>query len=243
MAFLGGWSRHSWLGGALGILLLAAPVQAQGVVAGTPWSGSQDQGGATPAPGDTNGVNIVFDPSQYEPRILCDQIVMIQVAQICADGKPLDPGLYHDGYDSQDPDSIDDQPDTAEDETGAHVDSVEGDETPYYQDTGVGSPGSSSGQSSTPSTLGDAPRTSGGNSSFPPLSTVTFKFETCAFCAKGEDAGQYFGCILWEYTKTAADQAGGTPGTSTFTGTTSQPSPGFTAAVDQWTANHDFDLP
>ncbi len=237
----GGFSRYSWSGCALGILLLAAPMQAQ--VAGTPWSGSQDQGGGTAAPGDTNRVDIEFDPSKFDGSILCEKIVMIQTSQTIVDGVPVDPGAYSDTFDFQDADAIDDQDGTKGDETGTCVDSLEGDKTPYYQDTGGGSPGSSNSQSSTPSTLEDAPRTGGGNSSFPPLSKVVFKFETCAFCAEGEDAGRYYGCILWEYTKTAADQAGGTPGTSKFTGTSGQPSPGFTAAVDQWADNHDFDLP
>ena len=60
---------------------------------------------------------------------------------------------------------------------------------------------------------------------------------------EGEDVGHYFGCITWEYTLTAADVAAGNPGTSTFTGTSQQPSAGHNAAVDQWSANHDFDFP
>jgi hypothetical protein len=235
-------SRHSWIGGVLGLLLLAAPTWATSVVAGTPWSGSQDQGGATAAPGDTNRVDFVFDPSKSELTTPCEEIVLIQVAQICPNGIPVDPGTYHDGYEYRDDDAIDDQPDTSGDETGTFLDHVKGDTTPYYQDTGGGSVGSSNGHS-TNSTTADAPSTSGGNRGFPSLTSVTMKFETCAFCRKGEDAGHYFGCITWEYTKTAGDQAAGTPGTSTFTGTSNQPSSGFTAAVDQWAANNDFDLP
>jgi hypothetical protein len=234
--------RRRWIGGAIGLLLLAAPAWATSVVDGTPWSGSQDQGGGTAAPGDTNRVDIVFDPSKSELTTPCEEIVLIQTSQTLANGIPVDPGTYSDSFDFQDADAIDDQPDTSGDETGTCVDSLEGDSTPYYQDTGGGSVGSSNGHS-TNSSLGDEPSTSGGNRGFPSLTTVTDKFETCAFCAKGEDAGHYFGGITWEYTKTAGDQAAGTPGTSTFTGTSNQPSPGFTAAVDQWAANHDFDLP
>jgi hypothetical protein len=237
--------RILWIVAAVaGFALVAVPAWPTSVVAGTPWGGSQDQGGGTPGAGDTNRVDIVFDPSKSELTTPCEEIVLIQTVQMCANGIPVDPGVYYDGFEYRDDDAIDDQPDTSGDETGTYVDHLEDASTPYYQASagGPGSVGSSNGTSSN-SSLVDAPATGGGNRGFDGLQTVKYKFETCAFCAKGEDAGHYFGCLLWEYTKTGADQAAGTPGTSTFTGTSNQPSPGFQAAVDQWAANHDFDLP
>ena len=226
----------------LALVLLAAPApaaaQVGSVTDGTPWSGSSDQGGGTPRPGDTNRVDIVFDPDESELTTPCEEIVLIQTTQTCLDGVPVDPGALP-GFEYQDMEAIDDLPETSGDEMGTSLDNLEGDTTPYYQDTGGGHNGDSNGHS-TDSTLEDAPR-------YPGLggadNELKFKFETCAFCAEGEDVGHYFGCITWEYTLTAADVATGNPGTSTFTGTSQQPSAGHNAAVDQWSANHDFDFP
>lgn len=218
----------------------------QDVTSGTPWEGSHDQGGGTPGAGDTNRVDIEFHPERSELTTPCEEIVLIQTIQMLANGIPVDPGDYYDGFDYRDDDTIDDDPNTSGDETGTYVDHLTDATTPYYQASagGGGAVGSSNG-ASTPSSIMDAPGTGGGDRGFNGLQKVTYVFETCAFCAKGEDAGHYFGCIKWEYTKTTTDQTAvpARPGTSKFTGTMDQPSQGFRDAADQWARNHDFDLP
>ncbi len=231
-----------------GTLVLAASLatllsgRALAQVQGTPWEGSQDQGAATPAAGDTNQVSFEFHPERSELTTPCEQIALIQTCQMFADGVPLDPGDYFDGYEYRDDDAISDLPGTRADESSTYLDHVEDDTTPYYQDSGGGIQGESNG-TVVASTTTDTPRTGGGDRGFPRIADVLYKFEICAFCARGEDAGHYFGCLTWEFAKSAAEQAAGSPGTSRFTGTSDQPSEGFSAAVDRWAETHDFDLP
>lgn len=214
-----------------------------------PFRGSRDQGASTPAPGDTNRVDLSFDPRLSTLVTPCEDIRFIQVMQILVNGVPVNPEDFAPGpFEGRDNRSIDDDPGTESDESAMHVDRLRGRDEPYYGGNGAGtgnaSPGSS-GNTDADSTLRDTPRAGAGDSRMGEATTdeVVYLFETCAFCADGQDAGCFFECILWEYRMTRADVAAGSPGTSTITGRSPSPSPGFGRAVRLWVQENNFDLP
>jgi hypothetical protein len=116
------------------------------------------------------------------------------------------------------------------------LDRIFGKTIPYYHD-GAGSGNNVGGN--TPATTNDAPV----QGSFPAgFKGIKINFETAAFCAAGDDAGRYFGKILWTFQQNQGDVSG----TSTLVSTSrDQPSADFTAAVAKWVSNpaHPYTLP
>lgn len=216
---------------------------------GDPFGGTQDGGSGTPAAGDDNRIDVEYDPTKSEVSSPCDSIYFIQTVQILVDGDPVNPGDLVTAWEYRDPATQDDS---------THVDRIPAGTTPYYGGNGAGtgssSPGNHGGGGSTSGTMTDVPFVH--DDFFGPggaddaqgndfdASEIVFKFEVCAFCAAGEDVGQFFDCLTWEYRKTDADVAAGSDGTSAVTGGSSQPSQGFQDTVQAWDDVHeDFNLP
>lgn len=95
-------------------------------------------------------------------------------------------------------------------------------------------------------TMSDGPYTSSGtirrlNTSVAngKLKKVIKEFETCTFCAEGNDKGTYYGCIKWKYERSP----GPGDGTVTATSTAAAPSTKFNDAVNKWATNHGFTMP
>ncbi len=213
---------------------------------------------ATGGGGNPSRIDIVFDPAKSSKATPCDKIVFIQVMQFLVDGKPVDPGDLEGGcFEYRDNTVIDDLPDTEANEQGQHVDRLRGRREPYYGGDAPGTGSSTSGRfngtttpTSRPARMTDTPFEPASSFSSGPTrgndfnaDTITYKFETCAFCACGEDRGKFFECITWEYTRTKADVAAGRRGTSRITGRSSEPTPGFRKAVTLWAEVNYFDLP
>jgi hypothetical protein len=212
----------------------------------TPYSKTEDSGKYTPAVADSNHIRVVFQTSKSDSATPCERIDIVQVVQIFADGRPLKEGEYYRPFNFTDTTALNDDPSTAENEHGTHVDHVKrGDGTvwgkPGYNapDQGVGTPGAKNG-TTTDSEIEDLPQTGGGDKRFKSptnpggYESVRFEFEDCAYCAKGHDCPHCFECITWVYERTAADKAAGKPGLSRVTGQSRGPSNKFKKALDKF---------
>ena len=191
----------------------------------------------------TNDIFYNFNPMNVCDVSPCTKLVFIQVDRRV--------GIKNDGTEVSQPDSawgfdaVGDK-----DLVGDNyiVDRIIGAKVPYYHDgNGFGYNtqcvlfGLFCFPSNKAAASHDAPSQSDG--SFPVgFKAVRLEFETAVFCAGGDDAGKYFGRILWKWEKTK----GGGLGTSTVTGTDrNQPSANFTSALNKWISNpdHPFTLP
>ena len=210
-----------------------------------PFGGSTTGGG-----GDSRNISITFDPSRSEKVTPCERIQFIQTCQILVDGVAVDPGDFFAGWEYRDNTALEDDPATEADETGTFVDHLEGATAPYYPGA---VPGSSNGTNS-PATMGDQPCAPNGwfapggfDATGPPSGNdfdadeIKFRFETCAYCECGDDAGEFFECLIWEYTRTRADVAAGNLGRSTILSVTSGPSATLVRAFERWCSSNNFD--
>ena len=214
-------------------------------------------------PAVPNRIVIRFDPTTSESISPCERIQFIQTVQILIDGEAVDPGDFYSDWEYRDNTALDDDPGTPENEASTHVDRLKGKSTPFYGGNGAGtgssSPGSTAG-GGTPATMDDTPFAPDtwfapggfdrdGGPGPPPVpggndwnaNEIVFRFEACAFCECGDDAGQYFGCLTWEYRRTRAEVAAGTPGTATITGQADAPSQPFLDAVERWCDTNNYD--
>jgi hypothetical protein len=197
---------------------------------------------------ESNRIDIVFKPGESAKCTPCEEIAFIQVMEILVDGTSVKPGEYYKDWDYRDGTALD---------NNKHVDRLKGRSTPYYGGNGGGTghstPGAADGTSKN-ATMDDTPRAT--DPWFAPggvdgekgkdfdATTITYNFETCAFCVKGEDVGKFFECVTWTYTRTKDDVKNGKPGKSTVTGYTDGPSDDFKKAVDKWDDAHSgFELP
>jgi hypothetical protein len=178
--------------------------------------------------GSTSGnrIDFTFDPTTSSPRPQCDQISIVQWIQMTADGSAILPGTYHTPWVCRDAIALTD---------ATYIDSSPGCpcNSPYYTDCANGTAGSSDGVVRNATSM-DGPATGGGtrgfNSAANPTgwNTVSYLFETYAFCAAGTECGTWYDGVRWNYTKTAADAAAGRNGTSTATNSVTAPGPGST---------------
>lgn len=212
----------------------------------SPYRQTQDSGKYTAAATDSNHIRIVFTTTESDSATPCERIDLVQVIQMFADGNPIKPGTYFNGFGYRDPTALDDDPNTAENESGIYVDHTKkADGTPWGKpgynapNQGPGTPGAKNGTTSN-SDIEDAPQTGGGDNGFRSptnaggYQSVRYEFEVCAYCAKGHDCPDYFECITWVYEKTAADQAAGRSGRSRVTGQSNGPSAKFKKAVGKF---------
>jgi len=118
---------------------------------------------------------------------------------------------------------------------------------PYYNGDDKGKDAGEQGKHNTTknATMTDSPRC--GDSTFGNLTKrmgkdvkkVMLDFETCAFCAEGEDAGKFYGCVKWTY-----EQEKEKKGESKSGGTSKEPKGRkYNEAVKKWGDNHGFRLP
>lgn len=184
-----------------------------------------------------NSFSITFDPSTSTPTPQGDRIQFIQSIQMTADGVAIKPGTYYSGFAYRDPTATSD---------ATYIDHLSNFTTPYLADHGFGTAGHSNSSGTANATFSDAPGTGGGDKGFHSASnptgwrTVTYNFETLAFCTEGTDCGTWYDGIGWSYTKTAADQAAGNNGVSTTTNSLAAPSSSTIAAFNKFNSVKSF---
>ncbi len=216
-----------------------------------PYSRSKDEGEHQTPPGTLpNEVSIIFSPGDSTKCNACDSIVLIQTVQMFVDGQRIRPDNYSNLVFSQVAETwtIPDQPGTPNtNENGTYLDSP-GAPSTHGSTAGSKVPGhtTSSGidvpLTNADATLIDPPMAEGGNRRFKSpgnpngYQTVVWKFETCAFCERGADAGKFYECITWEHTRTAADAAANPSkkGKSEFKGQSDAPTDGYKAAYQKF---------
>ena len=152
----------------------------------------------------------MFDPDKSARVKKCEKIVHVQFRRGLADGTMIKPGTYTSAMQHKDAILTAD---------GWAVDSLPSETTPDYQQ-GVGN-GKKNAGGSTKATMSDAPTTGGGDKGFfDPIGnptgwrTYTIEFAAFAYCMQGDDCGQWYEGVKWEYTKTWQDQRDGKPGLS-----------------------------
>jgi len=195
----------------------------EAIVRDTPFQGTMTK---------ENRIDIVFDPKKSKKVTPCDKIVFIQVVQNLVDGNPMKPGDFCLGWKYRDKVSTRDS---------RYVDFFKLEKDPYYNgddSQDIGTSGESDSKKKN-ATMDDTPFDSFTDGS-KNANTVTFKFETFAFCAKGKDCGKYFEGINWEYTRTKDDVKNGKEGISRITGARDEPSKGFKEAVKKWMDKYKF---
>jgi hypothetical protein len=216
-----------------------------------PWEGSKDRGQYTEVtPRLTNSVRIVFDPANAGWPVSCEEIVIIQTVQNWANGVPIRPEAYENkpvGQNAGDRD-IDDLPGTPDvNETGSYIDAPLG--IPPSSQPGSLSPNGALPNVPTPAELEDGPEIGGGDFKFKSPANphgwdvITWLFESCAYCIRGDDTGKFFGCLKWNYTRTAEQAAKGEMGDAIFTGQRDKPSAGFRAAFDAFRGQYPTTYP
>jgi len=217
-----------------------------------PWKESKDRGrhNRSEVPVPTNAVHLAFDPAAAGQRIRCDEIVIIQSVQSWANRVPIRPEAYEDrpvGHNAADRD-IDDLPETpGVNETGTYIDAPLG--IPPSSQPGSLNPAGALPNVATPAELEDDPEIGGGDFGFKSRTNpygwdvVTWLFESCAYCIGGPDTGKFFGCLLWNYTRTATDAADGKPGNAVFTGQTTKPGAGYRKAFDAFRTQYPSRYP
>jgi hypothetical protein len=199
-------------------------------------------------PGNPVGITVQFDPSLACEIKACDAIRLIQVAQdVGIQGDTLAvllPGTdtYPDGVsrDSTRTSSgffvdafafIDNKPDAAAERDPYY----NGDDRPFDLRTTVGFV---RGDTTNISRFSDRPRAS--DTRYPPNITRRVKrFEVCALCSKGEEAGRYYGRFTWRWSR----QKGGTSVVDSVQTSRDQPSSMFLDALTLWASKRRFTTP
>ena len=178
-----------------------------------------------------NRADFTFDPSTSSPVPQCQNIQFIQSIQITGDGTPIKPSTFYSGWAYRDPTAISD---------ATFIDHLSTFRTPYLAENGHGTSGHANGGTAN-ATFSDTPdATGGGDKGFKSAanptgwSTIVYNFQTLAFCTAGTDCGQWYDGIQWDYTKTDADHAAGSSGTSTGTGSLAGPGSSTLDAFDQF---------
>jgi hypothetical protein len=128
---------------------------------------------------------------------------------------------------------------------GITMDTFGRDRDPYYNgerdrsDRRLGSDGYKSCENSAISFMRDTPSVS--DAWIPVNGTVIFEFEVNAFCARGDDRGDWLGQVTWTWSRAHGQAPVITQGTPNRNG----PSSEFTAALTAWNSNprHRFGLP
>jgi hypothetical protein len=185
-----------------------------------------------------NRIDFTFDPTTSSPVPQCKRIVFVQLIQMTADGASIKPGAYKSGWNCRNAAALDD---------GSYVDHDCACNMPYYTDCFNGTAGSS-GATTASAPSYDAPQAAGGDKGFASAAnpggwnSVLWNFRTLAFCAEGTDCGLFYDGIQWNYSKTAAEHAAGSLGTSTATASVVPPSPGTTIqkALDKFDSAKGF---
>jgi hypothetical protein len=204
-------------------------------------------------------INISFDPAKSKRVTPCEQIVIIQTAQIFVDGKAVKHGDFAPKeWKFKNNVSLKD---------GTCIDARKGQKSPYYQGGGLGggkhdssSPGLHAPElgagGNTNATIFDQPSLpddlfkKGGTDKDKygkdhNAKKITIKFESCAFCAKGKDCGHYFDRMNWEFTRCRKDLSlpEDNPnhlGKITITGIQNKPSKKLKEATDKWNKASGF---
>ncbi len=163
-----------------------------------------------------NRIDIVFDPDKSKKVNNCNKIVHVQAVQIFVDGKPVKVGSYSStAFGFRDQFSL---------ANGTHVDALETETTPDYQQADAAGKGKKNGSPAKKAKMSDAPGTSGGDKGFfhptnnpSGIKKYNPKFETFAYCMEGSDCGTWYEGITWEYEKTWEDHRDGKKGVSKIT--------------------------
>ncbi len=141
----------------------------------------------------------------------------------------------------------------AEGTEGVGIDRLSGSTSPFY---GAQNAGGTSGNAhfgshpkggvADPAWLTDKPGVNGVRSSRTAGDALSFQFETCAICSKGNDQGSYYGCVSWGYDIDATNTFNEAPFSKISRGT---PSADFLSAAKKWNdqtapvATDDLPLP
>lgn len=198
---------------------------------------SPEQTGMSASTGG-NRIDFTFDPTTSYPRPQCDEIVIVQLIQMTADGSAIMPGSYYTPWLCRDAVALSD---------ANYIDHDCPCVTPYYTYCFNGSPGASNGVVRN-ATSTDAPQTGGGDRGFNSVANpsgwtkVQYKFETYGYCAAGTECGTWYDGVRWDYTKTATDHAAGSAGTATATASLLPPGAGSTVvrAFDKFNSEKGF---
>jgi hypothetical protein len=145
--------------------------------------------------------------------LTCKKIAHVQVMRIFADGRVIKPGSFNASWRYRDAVTLED---------GWCVDHSAEMTSPDYQ-SGWPSPYGKKNGGSGPAIMGDAPDTYGGDKGFyhpsknpPGWRSVTYQFETFAWCMGGPDCGRWYEGLTWMYVKTHEDEREGRRGTRTI---------------------------
>jgi hypothetical protein len=183
-------------------------------------------------------MDFTFDPKDVCDVTPCKKIVFIQVIEqlgVKMDGTTRSLTFAEQGFNNAatlDADVI----------NGLTVDYIVGENDPYYNGDDASDIGMQGKQSNTPmkANTTDTPQRTDG--AYPAdITKIRLKFEVAAFCAEGDNAGEYLGKLLWTWERTK--------GAVGFTGTISgvsfsrdQPTQGFKDAASKWNTNHGFTM-
>lgn len=199
----------------------------KGDITGSRPGESQDEQTIMSASTAGNRIDFTFDPTTSSPTPNCDEIVIVQSILMRADGSAIMPGTYYTPWTCRSPAALGD---------GTYIDHDCPCITPYYTYCFNGTAGASNSVTRNATSI-DAPQTAGGDKGFRSAAnptgwaTVTYNFETYAFCAAGTDCGVWYDGVEWNYTKTAADHAAGRNGIATGTASLLPPDPGSTVVT------------
>lgn len=192
-----------------------------------PWTAPTPAGGT---------MNFTFDPTDVCDVTPCKKLIFIQVKEpigVKADGTTRPLTHAEQGFANAatlDADLI----------NGRSVDYVFGEKDPYYNGDDSGDFGQQGKQNGSPvaSSSNDTPNRTDG--AYPPdIVKIMLKFEVAAFCAEGDNAGEFVGKLLWNWER--AKGAAGTSGTiSGVAFSRDQPTQGFKDAANKWNTNHGF---
>jgi hypothetical protein len=186
-----------------------------------------------------NEINFTYNASCNEK---CKKIVFIQVMcekVECVGGgiKDVKPGDGNLAWKYRDKDTVDGG-------KLCYVDYIDGEKDLYYNGddpADIGKQGNHTAGNIKNATMSDRPFS--GDSDIVKLDDICkpdkakkdiYEFETCVYCNSSSDSGKYYGCILWNYTRSKGDP---NSGISTATGTADAPSVKFLDAVTKWLSN------
>jgi len=190
------------------------------------------------APTAGGTMNFTFDPTGVCDVTPCKKLVFIQVIEqtgVKSNNTSRSLTFAEQGFPNAatlDADVI----------NGRTVDYVIGEKDPYYNGDDAGDIGQQGKQNGSPMAAftSDAPSRIDG--AYPAdIVKIVLKFEVAAFCAEGDNAGEYVGKLLWnwERAKGAASTAGIISGVSF---SRDQPTQGFKDAVSKWNTNNSFTM-
>jgi Domain of unknown function (DUF4157) len=128
----------------------------------------------------------------------------------------------------------------AEGTEGVGIDRLSGSTSPFYGAQNTGGTGGNAhfghhvpGGAPDRAWLTDAPGYDGASGRRTAGDLLSFAFETCAICSKGQDQGAYYGCVSWGYDIDATDKFTEAPFARVSRGT---PSADFLASAKKWNA-------